>query len=246
MEVIGSGFLASRFTALSGRHPHATIFAAGVSSTGVTDPAEFDREAAMVRDAARRCARDGRTFVYPSTASHALYGETSAAIGEDAPVDPVIPYGRHKLAMEREVAGSRAHWLLPRLSHVVGPAQRAHHLLPAFVRQIREGTVRVHHGAYRDLVAVDDVVRGIDGLLTSGVHGEIVNVASGQPYPVQEIAQGIARRIGAAPRYESVAASGPAVTRVSIDKLCRLVPGMRSLSEPDYLDRVLDRYVPFY
>jgi nucleoside-diphosphate-sugar epimerase len=245
VEIIGGGFLAGRLAALADRHPHVTVFAAGVSSTGVEDPAAFDREAAMVRSVARRCARQGRTVVYLSTASHALYGPTSTPVGEDAAVAPPLPYGRHKLTMEREVAGSGARWLLPRLSHVVGPGQRPHHLLPAFVRQIRQGTVRLHRGACRDLVAVDDVVRGIDGLLDIGFHGGVVHLASGRPQPVEAIARGIVRRMAATPRYEIVPAP-PTATVVSVDKLCRLLPGMRSLTEPDYLDRILDRYVPFY
>ncbi|MGO4871177.1 MAG: UDP-glucose 4-epimerase GalE [Roseiarcus sp.] len=48
-----------------------------------------------------RCAVEGgvRAFIFSSTA--AVYGETSAEpVGEDAPLDPISPYGRSKLMVE--------------------------------------------------------------------------------------------------------------------------------------------------
>lgn len=245
MEIVGRGFIARNLAGIADRHPHATVLAAGVSSTGVRAPEEFAREEALVRETARRCLREGRRLVFLSSASHAMYGITDTAVSEDTPVAPPSPYGERKLMLERAIAETGAHWLVLRLSHAVGRWQRPHQLLPSFVGQIREGSVTLYRDTHRDLVDVADVVRAIDGLLTEDVHGEVVNVASGAPRPVEELIRGIERRMAARPRHEVVDVA-PTVTRVSIDKLCGLLPGMRSVTDPGYLDRMLDRYVPYY
>jgi nucleoside-diphosphate-sugar epimerase len=103
----------------------------------------------------------------------------------------------------------------------------------------------VYRGAHRDLVDVADVVRAIDGLLEQGAFGEVVNVASGVPHPVEAIVHGIERRLDLTPRHELVD-TVPASTRVSIEKLLTLVPSLRSMTDAAYLDGVLDRYVPSY
>jgi len=245
MEIIGRGCIAGNLAAIADRHPAATVLAAGVSSTGVSAAAAFDREAALVRETVARCRRDGRVVVFLSSASHAMYGRTDIAADEDTAVNPQSPYGKHKRALECEIADSGATWLALRLSHIVGRGQRSHQLLPALCEQVRGGTVRIYQGAHRDLVDVAHVAASIDGLLSQGVHNEIVNVASGQPHPIEVIAGGIERRMAASPRHEIVAAE-PVLARVSIEKLCKLLPPMRSLSAPGYLDQVLDRYVGCY
>ncbi|MEV5880756.1 NAD-dependent epimerase/dehydratase family protein [Streptomyces sp. NPDC052101] len=244
MEIIGRGFIARSLESVAGRHPGATVLAAGVSSTSVQAPEEFARETAMVDDVTRRCRREGRLLVYLSTASHAMYGSTDAAADENTPVAPESPYGRQKLRLEQAITASGVRSLILRLSHVTGPGQPDHHLLPAFVRQIRGGTVRLYRGAHRDLVDVADVIGAIDGLIGLGVH-DVVNVASGVPRPVEELVEGIERRMGAAPRHEVVEVT-PVSTTVSVDRLCALLPALRPVREPDYLDRILNRYVRCY
>ncbi|MBP2329153.1 nucleoside-diphosphate-sugar epimerase [Kibdelosporangium banguiense] len=245
MEIVGRGFIAGNLTAIADRHPTATVLAAGVSSTHVDTGKEFQRELDLVCETAKRCARDGRSVVFLSTASHAMYGPTETPASEDSAMRPESPYGRHKLDLEHAVADSGARWLILRLSHVVGRAQRPHQLLPAIVRQVRTGLVRVYRGAHRDLVDVADVVRAIDGLLVQGAFGEVVNVASGVPHPVETIVREIERRMDLVPQHELVDAV-PALTRVSIEKLFALLPPMRSMTDVTYLDRILDRYVPSY
>ncbi|MDX3232330.1 NAD-dependent epimerase/dehydratase family protein [Streptomyces sp. ME19-01-6] len=245
MEIIGNGFIARNLAVIADRYPHATVVAAGVSSTSGGTPEDFAREAELVRDIARRCRREGRLLVYLSSASHALYGITEVAVAEDAPVDPPSPYGRQKLMLERAIAEAGPGWLVLRLSHAAGRWQRSHQLLPSLIGQIRGGNVTLHRGAHRDLVDVSDVVRAIDGLLTEGVQDEVVNVASSVPQPVESIVRGIERRMAARARYDVVDVT-PTLTRVSIDKLCKLLPSMRSVAEAGYLDRILDRYVAYY
>ncbi|MER6142394.1 hypothetical protein ABT174_20495 [Streptomyces sparsogenes] len=117
--------------------------------------------------------------------------------------------------------------------------------MPALVRRVRGGRVRLHRGAHRDLVDVADLVRAIDGLLGQGVDNEVINIASGTPRPVETVIQGIEERLSLSAQREVVDAP-LALTRVSVEKLCKLLPDLRSVTEPDYLDRLLDRDVPYY
>ncbi|MFD7365569.1 NAD-dependent epimerase/dehydratase family protein [Nocardiopsis alba] len=245
MEIIGRGFLAGRLATIADRHPTVTVLAAGVSSTRVRSGAEFRRERELVCATAARCAREGRALVFLSTAAQAMYGHAEIPAREGDTVAPDSLYGRHKADLERVVLRSGAPWLVLRLSHVVGPGQRPHQLLPDIIRQIRSGVVRVYRGAHRDLIDVLDVVRALDGLLSQGTLEEVVNVACGVPHPAQTIVRGIERHLDLAPRHEYVDVS-PTLTRVSIEKLRALVPAVHSLSDDDYLDRVLERYVPLY
>ncbi|WP_158839667.1 NAD-dependent epimerase/dehydratase family protein [Saccharothrix deserti] len=245
MEVVGRGFLAGSIGVLGDRHPGATVLAAGVSSTYVTSAEDFARELDLVCEVARSCVRTGRVLVAFSTASHAMYGATTTPAREDSPVAPVSPYGRNKLALEQVVAESGVKWLVLRLSHVFGAGQREHQLLPSFIHQIRTGTVRLYRGVHRDVVDVADVVSVVDGLLRDGVTGEVVNVASGNPVPVERIVDGIERRMGVTADREHVDAE-PMRTVVSLEKLRSLLPCVGPIGGGDYLDAVLDRYVGCY
>lgn len=244
MRIIGNGFVAGHLTtALGDRHPHATVVAAGVSSTSVTDPALFDREAALLYRTLAECRAAGHRLVFLSTASFAMYGYPDAPAAEDDPVEPPVTYGRHKLALETVVRASGVEHLILRLSHVIGAGQREHQLLPAMVAQILGGTVTVLSGAHRDLLDVRDLVTVLDALLTAGVHGTVVNVASGVPQPIESIVDGIERRMGttAARTHRP----GPvARTPVDIGRLHALVPG--AVRPGGYLDRVLDAHLPSY
>lgn len=245
MEIVGTGFLAARLSRISARHPGAVLLAAGVSSIRGGTPEEFARELQLVHRVSARCRSEGRMLVIFSSASHAIYGSTDEPVSEETVVAPTYPYGKHKLMVEAIPAQTGTRSLVLRVSHVVGPGQPEHQMLPAFVRQIRSGVVRLHSGAHRDLIDVHDVVEAVDGLLSLGIHDQIVNIASGYPWPIELIVKGIEARMGQSPRHEVVDVP-PARTIVSTAKLHALLPGLPPIGGPDYLDRVLGRYVAGY
>ncbi|MDO0938365.1 NAD-dependent epimerase/dehydratase family protein [Streptomyces sp. DG2A-72] len=250
VEIVGRGFLARHLSALAGAHEDVTVLAAGVSSTAVASPDALAREAALVRDTARRCGAEGRTLVFLSTASQALYGTCDTPAGEESAA-PVTPYGRHKLDLERrlaqDLADSDASWLVLRLSHVVGSHQRPHQLLPALVAQIASGEVRVFAGAHRDLVDVADVVACLDALLASGTRREVLNVAAGTPYAVEDIVRGVERQLGRTARWDVVdAGDRGGRTTVRVDRLRHHVGDHAPAGGPAYLERLLVRYTASY
>jgi nucleoside-diphosphate-sugar epimerase len=245
MELVGTGFIARNLGGISGKHPGSVVLAAGVSSTHTREEVAFARERHLVGTFARRCAQDGRLLVVLSTATHAMYGSTDLAVAEQDPVDPRLPYGIHKRAVEGLVETSGARFLILRLSHVVGIGQPSHQLLPSLVEQVHTGTVKLFQGAHRDLVDVEDVAAAIDSLLENRVEGEIVNVASGSPHPISEIAGGVAERLGLNPEFDLVEAE-PVRTVVSIDRLRSAAPGAAPSGGAEYLDHILDKYVDHY
>jgi nucleoside-diphosphate-sugar epimerase len=218
------------------------VFAAGVSSAAGTSENEFDREAKLLYPAVRDCRARGRMIVYFSTASAGMYGGDGSSGREGDPVYPGTSYGRHKLAMESVLAASGAKHLVVRLAHALGPGQPAHQLLPSLAVQIGSGRVSVYRGARRDLIDIADVVTIIDGLLTAGVSGEVVNVATGFSVPVEELVDHLEHRL--APRRPVVRdyLDRPSAHEVSTEKLIRLVPAVsRMRFGPDYFRAAVDR-----
>ena len=247
MQIIGNGFIARHLSdTFADRFPETTAFAAGVSATSVTDPAQFDREADLLYGMLRHCREEGRTALFFSTASYAMYGSAAVPGVENGPLCPPNVYGRHKLALETAVRSAGVDFLILRLSHLVGSHQRSHQLIPALAQQIQSGAVTVLDGAHRDLLDVRDLMDVIARLLADGVRGEAINVASGAPQPIESVVDGIEKRLGTT--AERVHLPGaPAITQASIARLQHLVPGFRAdLTGEQYLDAVLDTYLPYY
>ncbi|SBT95691.1 NAD dependent epimerase/dehydratase family protein [Streptomyces sp. DI166] len=247
MRIVGDGFLARNLAESFGdRFPAVTALACGVSRTTTAEAAEYDREAQVLYDTLDTCAREGRQVLFFSTSSFAMYGFTDEGrqASESYPVRPPNTYGRHKLALESVVRSSGVEYLVLRLSHAVGGHQRPHQLLPTLVRNIGAGEVTVLRGAHRDLLDVRDLMHAVGRLLADGVSGEVLNVASGIPQPVESVVTAIEQRLGVTARR--VERPGPrAVTRVSLERLRRFVPDFRSTPDEKYLDALLDAYLPY-
>ncbi|MFF4349412.1 NAD-dependent epimerase/dehydratase family protein [Streptomyces sp. NPDC001530] len=244
MDVIGRGVLAAHLSAIAARHERVVALAAGVSSTTAASQADFDREAELVRRTLAECRATRRVAVLFSTASEALYAPGTDGT-ERQSLAPRSPYGRHKLAMEHLARTSGADWLVLRLGHLVGEGQRSHQLLPALVEQVLGGHVRVHRGARRDLIDTEDAVAALDALLTAGVTGEVVNVVSGLPVPVEGIVDRIETLLGThSVRERVVGGHGAPGPTVSLAKLRSLIGADHAAFDADYPWRLLDRYVP--
>ncbi|MEU0052661.1 NAD-dependent epimerase/dehydratase family protein [Streptomyces sp. NPDC006184] len=242
MEIIGDGFIARHLRPFAHRHPDTVVFAAGVSSAGSLSEDQFAREADLLYSVIRRCTADGRRLVYLSTSSAGMYGARGCRGREDEPVFPGSAYARHKLALEAVLAASRADHLVLRTTHLVGPGQRPHQLLPSLTEQIRGGSVVVHRGAYRDVLDVRDAIAFFDGLLAVAEPRQVINVASGTSVPVEEIVAHIERSLGtvAHKTYRHAAAA----YTVSVERLARLQPDVHArVADPAYYRTVIDRYL---
>ncbi|MFJ3196997.1 NAD-dependent epimerase/dehydratase family protein [Streptomyces griseoviridis] len=239
--LVGRGFLARSLEPVAERHPDTVILAAGVSLASATEPGGFAREADLLDRTIDTCRASGRRLLFFSTASTGMYGTGDAPGREDARVVASTPYARHKLALEQRLRASGADHLVLRLSHVVGPGQPPHQLLPTLVRQMREGVVQVHLRATRDLIAVCDVVTVVDRLLALGLCDTVVNVASGTAVPVPAVVDHLERRLGLVFRREPRDTGSGCV--VSVERLRALVPEVADqVLGPHYYRGVLDAY----
>jgi NDP-hexose 4-ketoreductase len=245
MEIVGNGFLAHNLRPVADAHPGVVVLAAGVSAASNTSQEQFAREGALLRDTIARCRADSTKLLFFSTASTGMYGAPGCRGREDEPVLPCSPYGQHKLSLEAVVRQSAVDHLVLRLGHVAGPRQPPHQLLPSLARQIRRGSIRVHRTAHRDLIDIAHVTKAVAWLLSAGVSGEVVNVASGFAVPVEAIVSHIEARFGRPASREYVDGAGN--HDISTEKLLRLAPEAAGMGfGPDYYKNVLDKYVDQY
>lgn len=241
VEIIGNGFLAKHLRSIDHKHPNVTILAAGVSlwKNSVFD---YERETDLVDETIQSCRRLDRTLIFLSTASMSMYGGPGCRGLEDEPVEPVTPYGWHKLALEKRVQGSGVRNLVLRLGYVVGPHVPANRLIPSLIEQIRSDNLTVYRTARRDIIDVADWVKVIDLLLATQTTQEVVNVATGHSVPVKLIIDHLEKRLGVS-AVRQIIDEGTA-HHISVDKLRRLVPAVTRMGfGPGYHETVIDRYL---
>jgi UDP-glucose 4-epimerase len=149
-----------------------------------------------------------RRVVFSSSTS--VYGSTrQLPTSEDAPPDPISPYGVAKLAAERYcVSFSRVYEsfesVVLRYFNVFGPRQSPFSqyaaVVPRFVTAIAAGeTIEIHGDGEqsRDFTYVGNVVDAtILAGEAEGASGEIFNVAAGAPASVNRIADAIGEILG--------------------------------------------------
>jgi len=150
------------------------------------------------------------------------YDTAAGHLSESTPVKPESPYAATKLALGvaltqwATVAGIRVVWA--RLFQEFGPFEDAGRLVPLVIRSLFADTPFRPRGGnlVRDYLPVEDVAEALRLLMESDVRGP-VNVGSGMPISVLELAQQIGRLMGRDHLIESEgqgasgSAAGPAV-----------------------------------
>jgi UDP-glucose 4-epimerase len=155
-------------------------------------------------------ARDAgvRRVVFSSSTS--VYGSSrELPTSEDAPPDPISPYGVAKLAAERYcISFTRVYESLEtvvlRYFNVFGPRQSPFSqyaaVVPLFIRAIAAGepvTINGDGEQSRDFTYVDNVVDAtVAAAAARGASGRIFNVASGAPASVNRVADTIGAILG--------------------------------------------------
>ena len=174
-----------------------------------------------VLEAARAC---GAQLVFSSTGG-AIYGECDGPAGEDAPRQPISPYGMAKLCAEEYLAGwNRLHGtghVALRFANVYGPRQAASlegGVVAIFLERLAKGdggSVFGDGGQTRDFVYVGDVVRAL--LAAAGHDGGVFNIGTGVETSVNELHAACRRAAGVDAQPEHAAARPGDVLRSVID-----------------------------
>ncbi len=124
---------------------------------------------------------------------------------ELTPCEPRTPYGAAKDAARRllqsYVASTEASMAWGRLFFLYGPGEQSQRLVPSVIRSLLRGEeARCTEGTQaRDFLHVADAAAALVALLDSDVAGP-VNIASGQPVAVRDVARTIAKQLGACDR----------------------------------------------
>jgi UDP-glucose 4-epimerase len=174
--------------------------------------------------------------VAPSTpmllaSTAAVYGEASdgPCLESQMPA-PIAPYGASKWIAETYtelyarrfgLRTSRA-----RIFSLYGPGLRKH-VVHDLIAKLQADPERLEiHGdglQVRDFLYVEDAVRALLSIHDAAARaGEVVNVGSGLPLSIMELAQAVARACGATPQLMLGAAEGPGRSRRWIADVSRL------------------------
>lgn len=167
--------------------------------------------------------RGVRRFLLAST--NAVVGDVGAAtINEQLPLRPLTPYGATKAACEMLLSGYFGAYGMStcalRFSNVYGPGMAAKDsFVPRLMRSALTGsTVRIYGdgGQRRDLVHVDDVVRGVLLGADSSYSGAAI-IGSGVSVSVLEMVEAVRRVTGRPVPTEHVAAQQGEMPAVTVD-----------------------------
>ena len=163
---------------------------------------------ANVLAAARQLERPARTIVVSSAEVYGIVSPDELPLTEQSEVRPASPYAASKAAAEQvalqAVRGFGQEVIVARPFNHVGPGQAPVFAVPALAKRIIDAS---HAGetwlpvgtltTRRDFTDVRDVVRAYRLLATSGVSGEIYNIATGVDIEIDDIAQRLLRLAGA-------------------------------------------------
>lgn len=131
------------------------------------------------------------------------YGMQSGALGEDLPTAPVTAYGQAKDALRSDLEQLRRsrpfNLTWARLFYLYGEGQSAGSLVPQLERAIARGdpTFNMSGGEQlRDYLPVDEAARYLVILAMNGMDNGVVNVCSGTPISVRELAASVVAKHG--------------------------------------------------
>ena len=144
------------------------------------------------------------------TSSAAVYGELSDVAREDLKPNPISFYGATKLEGEKLCMRYHEEYgtdiVVLRLFNVFGERARGG-VVKIFLERAREGKPLIIYGdgeAVRDFIYVGDVVDAlIKAASSEKASGRILNIGSGKPTKVRELAEVVAKETGVKIIYES-------------------------------------------
>lgn len=192
-----------------------------------------------------------RKFVLASTSS--VYGAgADGPIREDAEdIHPLSPYGASKVAAEAMLHSYHHLYGLDssilRYFTVYGPAGRPDMSVLGFIQAIHEDRPITVYGdgtQTRDLVYVDDVVRGTLASLTLKGY-ETVNLGHGHPQALNDVISMIEDALGrtAKVRYEAENTADLQTTHADINRARTLLGWSPTIGIEDGIRRTVDWYV---
>ena len=185
--------------------PEVLFHLAGVRLADVdkwTDKQNWDGNAQLLEDLLVGERLDGiRRMV--SVGSAEEYGDRDQVLTESLPLEPVTFYGLAKMNCTLQLLFNYEYHGLPvtilRPFSVYGPGQPDRMFVAqAIAHAVSDRPFAMTEGRQRrDLVHVDDMIRALlAAAVADGVDGQVINIASGEPRPLREVAEMIWRLSG--------------------------------------------------
>jgi nucleoside-diphosphate-sugar epimerase len=138
---------------------------------------------------------DIRIIFASSYLAYSIKRERKLPLTEDMKLVPDDFYGALKKTGE-EIVKTSQNYVILRLSHIYGYDKRTNSLVLKMVdsAKIRSKINIMGSGNHRfDLLCIDDLCRAIMSILKSGIKNETINIGSGVPVSINEVALSIKR-----------------------------------------------------
>ncbi|WKS95144.1 NAD-dependent epimerase/dehydratase family protein [Riemerella columbina] len=223
--IVGNGLVAQLFKDTDS--DAMVFFASGVSNSLETDQQQFLREENLIRQTIAE-NRD-KIFVYFSTCSVYDSSKTES------------PYVLHKLRMEQLIAEQCPHYMILRVSNVVGKGGNPNLLMNYLIRAVRAGeTINVHTKATRNLIDAEDVKNITIQLIAERKLNRIVNLAYLENYGIIEILQIIERQLDLSLNLNLIKTG--AGYQIAIPDVERYFIENQLSNKERYISRMLERY----
>lgn len=225
--VIGNGLLARRFESYQADE-NMLIFASGVSNSKTKNLEAYAREITLLEKCIQ--GHPGKTLVYFSTCS--IYD----------PDEKNSLYVQHKLAIEKMIQTTAAHYSIFRVSNVAGRSGNPNTLLNYFFYHIRNGiNFDLWTTACRNIIDIDDVFFIASRLLKNKAFSGIpINIASPVNYPVREIVAAIESFLQTKSNYVEV--NKGSCFDISLPEIETILKDSPAIFDSNYLPNLLAKY----
>lgn len=229
--IIGNGLLAN---CLKGYDRSDILFlASGVSDSKCDDSAEFERERMLLVDQINR--NQEKLIVYFSTCS----------IHDPAMSDNM--YVRRKLEYEALVQSQCQHYLIVRVSNLVGKGGNPNNIFNFFLNSVYEGkSFRLWANAKRNLILTEDFARILSDILQNRLEekaNSVIHIFNPRYYTALEIVEGIESFTGKKAIFELVDKASEAHV---IDSLAETEFNHLGIDTENYLMRILETHFMEY
>lgn len=225
--VIGNGMVAKRFSGYTG-DTDTIIFASGVSNSKTKDEEAYQRETRLLEDTIKN--NPDKLLVYFSTCS----------INDSE--EKETKYVKHKLAIEELIRRQVKHFIIFRVSNLVGFSGNPNTILNFFIHHISHKiNFDLWINATRNLLDIDDMYLIADHILRNGLfRNEIVNIASPFNYRAEEIVTAIEKHYQLKASY-TVINKGNAFN-IDTSVIAPVIAKLPVRFETDYLTNLLEKY----